>query len=163
MARKKKITVNLGALSVALGCAARLVQLASAHFGLGLSSNRPLYVAMLCLLCGGFAVMAYEKKGRASLWAALASVCSLMTTVMGNLSNGADALRVISALLLVGMFIFAALIMTASKKGTAKITGIALIAVTLALAACMFFPLPGFLSVILPIAAYVLMGVGVMI
>ncbi len=163
MAKKKTIKFTFGALSVALGCAARLIQLAGSHLSLGLSSVRPLYVAMLCLLCGGFAVMAYEKKGRASLWAALASVCSLMTTVMGNLSNGADALRVISALLLVGMFIFAALIMTASKKSASKVTGIALIAVTLALAACMFFPMPSFLSMILPYAAYILMGAGVMI
>ena len=58
---KTRKNYSLGSLCVAAGCALRVLQLVTAYMGLGLSSNRIVYMAMLCLLVGGFAVLIYEK------------------------------------------------------------------------------------------------------
>ena len=157
---KTKKTYSLGSVSVAVGCALRVFQLIAAYFAPGLSSNRILYIAMLCFLSGGFAVLIYEKKGKASLYAVGAAVASLMTTVMGNMSDGADALRVVSAVLLYGMFIFAALVMFTKSSGYARLSGAALILLSLGLIACTLLPVPGVAVMIMLCLSYALMGLG---
>lgn len=119
MARSKKKSRELcfGAVLTALGCALRIIQLTGAYFGAGFVSHKALYIAMLCLLCGGFAVLAYEKKGKASLLAMVASAASLLSTVMGNMSSGNDALRIFSAAFLVATFAAAGLHAVAASNG----------------------------------------------
>ena len=107
----------MGAIFAAAGCILRSVQLVGAYFGAGFVSHRVIYIAMLCLLCGGFAVLAYEKKGKASFWAIIASAVSLLSTVMGNMSSGNDALRVLSAVFLVATFLAAGLHCFAASNG----------------------------------------------
>ncbi len=158
---KTRKTYSAGSIFAAIGCGARIIQLAGAYFVPGLASNRILYMGMLCFLVGGFAVMIYEKRGRASLFALGATVSALMTTVMGNMSDGGDALRVLSAIFLCAMFVFAALIMLAKRSGRAKTAGGAVMLITAVLAVCTFCPVPGTAVAVLLISAYALVGVGI--
>ncbi len=158
---KTKKTYSLGSLCAAVGCGARIFQLVGAYFDPELASGRMLYMGMLCLLVGGFAVMIYEKRGKASLLALGATVSALMTTVMGNMSDGGDALRVLSAIFLCAMFIFAALLMLMKRSGWAKLSGWAVMLMTAALAVSTFCPVPGTAVAVLLVAAYALVGVGI--
>ncbi len=157
---KTRKNYSLGSLCVAAGCALRVLQLVTAYMGLGLSSNRIVYMAMLCLLVGGFAVLIYEKRGKASLFAVCAAVASLMTTVMGNMSDGADSLRVISAVLLYGMFVFAALVILMKRSGYAKTCGAFLMLLAAGLAVCSLCPVPAAAVMIMLCLSYALMGLG---
>lgn len=164
MSRKNKKDINLGGYAVALGCLLRIVQLCSAYFGWGISSARPLYIAMLCLLSGGFAVLAYEKKGVSSLLSVAAAACSLLTTVMGNMSSGDDALRIASAVLLYAMFALSAAYMLSCRKSMqSMMCAVALGCVTIALFACTFIAVPAAMFLVLPIVAYAALGFGCVI
>lgn len=162
MANKRKKDIYFGGWLVASGCFVRVIQLIGAFFGAGFVSNRWLYVTMLCLLCGGFAIISYEKKGNASLSAVAAAATSLLSTVMGNMSDGSDGLRIASAIFLVLTFALAGLVsMFTSKNNSIKILGgLALIILTLFCGAFAF----GILSVhpvvtlLILILAYAIMG-----
>jgi hypothetical protein len=125
-----------------------------------LYGNRIIYMAMLCLLVGGFAVLIYEKKGRASLFAVGATVSALMTTVMGNMSDGGDSLRVLSALFLYAMFVFAALLMLMKRSGWAKIAGGLTILLAAGLVVCTLCPVPGAMVTAILCTAYAAVGIG---
>ena len=157
---KTRKTYSLGSVCVGLGCLLRIFQILSVYIMPSLYGNRIVYMAMLCLLVGGFAVMIYEKKGRASLFAVGATVSSLMTTVMGNLSDGGDSLRIFSAIFLYAMFVFAALIMLMKRSGIAKLMGGVVILLTAALVVCTFCPVPGAVAIALLCAAYGVFGLG---
>ena len=158
---KTRKTYSLGSLCVGLGCALRIFQILSVYVLPSLYGNRIVYMAMLCLLVGGFAVLIYEKRGKASLFAVGATVSALMTTVMGNMSDGGDALRVISALFLYAMFIFAALLMIMKRSGWAKLSGGVTFLLAVGLVVCTLCPIPGTVVTIILCASYAVMGVGV--
>ena len=165
MARKKKRELCLGAFLVAGGCLVRSIQLVGAYFGAGFVSLRWLYVTMLCLLCGGFAVLAYEKKGKASFFAIASSAVSLLSTVMGNMSSGDDLLRILSAVFLVATFALVGLYCVfASEDDTLKkVCGVTVILLAVA---CGIFAagltVSPVITLIVLLAAYVLTGLAVL-
>ncbi len=161
MAKKRKKDISFGGWLAAVGCFVRTVQLIGSFFGAGFVSNRWLYMSMLCLLCGGFAVMAYEKKGKASLAAVAAAAACLLSTVMSNMSDGGDALRVASAIFLVLTFALAGLVSVFASDGKSiKIVGgIALVILALFCGAFAFFVTAApWVTLLTLIAAYVIMG-----
>lgn len=157
---KTRKTYSLGSLCVGAGCVARIFQILSVYIVPSVYGNKILYMAMLCLLVGGFAVLIYEKRGKASLFAVGATVSALMTTVMGNMSDGADSLRVISALFLYGLFIFAALIMLVKRSGWAKVSGGLTLLLAAGLVICTLCPVPGTAVTVILCGAYGVMAVG---
>lgn len=166
MAKQKKKTVSLGGVLTLLGCIIRAAQLTGAYFGAEFVTERGLYISMLCLLCGGFAILAYEKKGRASFCAVAASAVCLLSTVMGNMSDGGDFLRILSAVFLVATFALAGLhCIFASDGNKLKLTGgvaVFLLAVLCGLFAFGVSISPAVTLVTL-LAAYLLTGVSILI
>ena len=157
---KTRKTYSLGSLCVGVGCAMRIFQILCVYVLPSLYGNRIIYMAMLCLLVGGFAVLIYEKKGRASLFAVGATVSALMTTVMGNMSDGGDSLRVLSALFLYAMFVFAALLMLMKRSGWAKIAGGLTLLLAAGLVVCTLCPVPGAIVTATLCTAYAAVGIG---
>lgn len=165
MAIRRKKEIGLGGFLVLGGCVVRLVRLVGARMGaVDLASARWLYIAMLCLLCGGFALLAYEKKGRASFCALAASVTSLLSTVMGNMSEGDDFLRILSAVFLVLTFAFAGLHAVFAADGNSLKTMCG-VAVCLLGAVCALFAFgvnaAPMVTLLVLAAAYLLAGISV--
>lgn len=161
MARKKKKDIYFGGWLVAAGCFIRIIQLFGAFFGAGFVSNRWLYATMLCLLCGGFAIISYEKKGRASLFAIVTAAFSLLSTVMSNMSSGADGLRIASAIFLVLTFACAGLVsmFSAGKSNIKLLGGAALLLLAIACGAFAFgISVAPIVILLVLLMAYVLMG-----
>ncbi len=166
MARRKKKELCFGGILVAAGCFIRTVQLICAFFGTSALSARWLYITMLCLLCGGFAVMAYEKKGKASFCAISAAAVSLLSTVMGNMSDGDDLLRILSALFLVLTFAFAGMCVIFSSRGNNRNILLGCTLVILALLCGVFafgVGVSPVVTLLVLIAAYVVMGITVVL
>ncbi len=163
---KKKKNIELGGYLVAFGCFLRIVQLMGTFFGAGFVSNRWLYVAMLCCMCGGFSVLAYEKKGRSSLTAVICAAVCLLATVMGNMSDGGDALRVFAAIFLVLTFAVCGVhcIFAANGKTIKALGGVVLVAISIACGAFAFgVSVPPVVTLLVLLAAYVLMGIMVVL
>ncbi len=163
---KRKKNIELGGWVVAVGCFLRSIQLIGAFFGAGFVSNRWLYVAMLCCMCGGFSVLAYEKKGKASLAAVVCAAVCLLATVMGNMSDGGDALRIFSALFLVLTFAVAGVycVITSGGKNLKAVGGVALVALSIACGVFAFgASVAPVVTLLVLILAYALMGVLVVI
>ncbi len=162
MAKKTKKEVSFGGYIVCAGCLIRIVQLLGAFFGAGFVSNRWLYVSMLCLLCGGFALISYEKKGKASLTAIITSAACLLSTVMGNMSDGGDALRVASAIFLVLSFAAAGFngFFASNGKAANVLCGIALIVLAIFCGVFAFaVAVAPWITLLVLCTAYILMGV----
>lgn len=158
---KKKKNIELGGWIVAFGCLVRIIQLAGAFFGAGFVSNRWLYVTMLCCLCGGFSVLAYEKKGKASLTAVVCAAVCLLATVMGNMSDGGDALRVFAAIFLVLTFAVSGIhcVIAANGKTIKAVGGVALVALSIVCGIFAFgVSAAPVVTLLVLLAAYILMG-----
>ena len=163
---KKKKNIELGGWLVALGCFVRIIQLLGAFFGAGFVSNRWLYVAMLCCMCGGFAVLAYEKRGKASLTAVISAAVCLLATVMGNMSDGGDALRIFAALFLVLTFAISGIhcVIAANGKTVKAVGGAVLVALSIVCGAFAFgVSASPVVTLLVLLAAYVLMGIMVIL
>ncbi len=163
---KKKKNVELGPWLVAFGCFVRVIQLIGAYFGAAFVSNRVIYLTMLCCMCGGFALLGYEKRGKASLTAVVCAAVCLLSTVMGNMSDGGDALRVFSAIFLVLSFAVAGVycVIAANGQPMKAVSGAGLVAFAIALAAFAFgVAVAPVVMLLVLVAAYALMGVAVVI
>jgi len=163
---KKRKNTELGGALVAFGCLIRTVQLVGAFFGAGFVSNRWIYITMLCCMCGGFALLGYEKRGKASLTAIISAAVCLLSTVMGNMSDGGDALRVFAAIFFVLTFAVAGVhcIIAANGKTIKAVCGAALVIMSIV---CGIFALgvsvaPAVTLVAL-ILAYILLGAAVVL
>ena len=167
MARvKKKKNIELGGWIAAFGCLVRAVQLVGAFFGAGFVSNRWLYITMLCCMCGGFALLGYEKRGKASLTAVVCAAVCLLSTVMGNMSNGGDALRIFSAVFLVLSFAVAGVqcVIAANGRTLKAVGGAALVVLSVACGVFAFgVSVPPVATLVVLLAAYILMGAMVII
>ncbi len=163
---KKKKNTEFGGVLVAFGCLVRAVQLVGAFFGAGFVSNRWLYITMLCCMCGGFAILSYEKKGKASLTAIISAAVCLLSTVMGNMSDGSDALRVFAAIFFVLTFAVAGVhcIIAANGKTVKAVCGAALVIMSVV---CGVFALGVSASPVVTllalILAYVILGAAVIL
>lgn len=163
---KKKKSIELGGYLVAFGCFLRIVQLIGAFFGAGFVSNRWLYVAMLCCMCGGFSIVAYEKRGKSSLTAVVCAAVCLLATVMGNMSDGGDALRVFAAIFLILTFAVcgAHCVFAANGKTIKAVGGVALVALSIACGAFAFgVSVSPVVTLLLLLVAYVIMGIMVVL
>lgn len=163
---KKKKNIELGGALVAFGCFVRIIQLVGAFFGAGFVSNRWLYITMLCCMCGGFALLGYEKRGKASLTAVISSAVCLLSTVMGNMSDGGDALRIFSAIFFVLTFAVAGVhcIIAANGKTVKAVGGAALIIMSIV---CGLFAIGVSVSPVVTlialILAYIILGAAVIL
>ncbi len=163
---KKKKNIELGGWFVAFGCLIRTIQIIGAFFGAGFISNRWLYIAMLCGMCGGFALLGYEKRGKASLTAIISAAVCLLSTVMGNMSDGGDALRVFSAIFLVLSFAVSGVhcVIAANGRTVKAISGAGLVIIAALLGAFAFgVSVAPVVMLLILIVAYALMGVAVIL
>ncbi len=163
---KKKTNIEFGPWLVAFGCFVRVVQLIGAFFGAGFVSNRVIYLTMLCCMCGGFALLSYEKRGKASLMAIITAAVCLLSTVMGNMSDGGDALRVFSAIFLVLSFAAAGIysVIAANGQTLKAISGAGLVLFAVALGVFAFgVSVAPVVMLLVLVFAYALMGAAVVL
>ncbi|MBQ8474818.1 MAG: hypothetical protein IJ499_04065 [Clostridia bacterium] len=162
MPKYKRKTICFGGTLAAIGCFIRALQLLLSYFGNGFASAKWLYITMLCLLCGGFAMMCYERKGKTSAFAIFAAVSGLMTSTMGNMSDGNDGLRIASAIFLLLTFVFGSLsVYTSSKNNNLRRIGaVATIVFALICEVAAFgVPVPPTITAVALLLAYITMGI----
>lgn len=158
----KRKQIRIGGTLAAVGCFIRSLQLVLSALSADAANAKWLYVSMLCLLCGGFALTSYEKRGKTSFFAICAAASGLLTSTMGNMSDGSDGLRIASALFLFATFFFGAMTVISSNVKTAFHKIGAVIVVILAVIceiAAFGAPVPMAFTIICLILAYITMGI----
>lgn len=166
MTARKHSYISAGGALTAAGALLRIFQLILGAADAEFVYSKLFCTAMLCLMTGGLAVVAYERRGVASFCAAAAAAACLFSFVLGNMSQGGDAMGTASAVLLAAMLLMSSAVMLLSKEKSAPraraAAGATLAALTLVtvLLRAGVFSLPSQLIVAVFALIYAVLGAG---